>query len=58
MRGDFRETLSKQPDFWTKSYDSILEFGGTGPIQLEPQGLEKSGPLRHHIFSFGFGVSF
>lgn len=57
VRADVRETLSPQPDFWTKSYPSIPErFSGT--LHVEPGALTLHGPLRHRFLSIGVGVAF
>lgn len=57
LRADFRETLSAQPDFWTKSYDSLrgldLDNG-----RLEIGELTMGGPLRHQAFTIGIGFGF
>jgi LssY-like putative type I secretion system component LssY len=57
-RIDFRETLSPQPDFWSKSYDTIRATSAGGPITFEPGPLVKHGALRHQLLSVGFGVTF
>ena len=58
VRADFRETLSKQPDFWTKSYPDLrdIEFDGGG--RVEPGPLTSHGLLRHRLVSLGFGIAF
>jgi hypothetical protein len=59
LRTDFRETLSPQPDYWTKSYptlrkDLVVDPGDS--LVIKP--LEKFGPLRLQTASAGFGISF
>ncbi len=57
LRMDFRETLSPQPDYWTKSYPTLnlnTDPGSTFAIGK----LEKFGPLRQQLASAGFGISF
>jgi hypothetical protein len=57
IRSDFRETLSPQPDFWTKSHPSLtIQVGET--TRIEPGRLTLAGPLRHHVFTVGMGVAF
>jgi len=62
IRGDFKETLSPQPNWWKKSLPDIagilnpggqyvLSYVGAGPYAT-------AGPLRQQRFSAGFGVSF
>ena len=58
LRADFRETLSEQPDFWTKSYSSLRQIETPGGGRIEPGELIKHGPLRHQVFSFGLGIAF
>jgi hypothetical protein len=58
VRADFRETLSAQPDFWTKSFPTLRSqelFGGT---TLDPQPLITHGVMRHRQFTFGVGIAF
>ncbi len=57
VRSDFRETVSAQPDFWTKSYPSLTTGLDLGFV-VEPGTLELAGPLRHHLFTVGVGVAF
>ena len=60
LRSDFRQTLSPQPDYWTKSYPTIqaLNTATAGGLQfvLGPQHF--GGPLRQNLFTTGFGISF
>ncbi|MBN9662732.1 MAG: LssY C-terminal domain-containing protein [Acidobacteria bacterium] len=58
LRADYRETLSAQPDFWTKSYPSLLslQFSGGGYLGLPP--LVKEGVMRHQRISLGVGITF
>jgi len=57
LRADFRETLSAQPDFWSKSYDTLRnEDLENGSLEIGP--LIKSGPLRHQAFTIGIGFAF
>lgn len=61
IRSDFRETLSPQPDYWTKSYPTIKSFGeteGGGLFAFTIGPLINSGPLQHQMFTSGFGISF
>lgn len=57
LRADFRETLSAQPDFWTKSYDSLRDLDIQGGY-LEAGALTKNGLLRHQVFTIGLGFAF
>ncbi len=52
IRSDYRETLSPQPDYWTKSYPSVAQTGFT----IGPQ--TKGGALHQRIFTTGIGISF
>ena len=57
FRTDFRESISQQPDFWTKSYASIAgRIDGVGVVV--PGEVQLHGPLRHSNWTVGFGVSF
>jgi LssY-like putative type I secretion system component LssY len=56
LRADFRETIAGQPDFWTKSYDSIRNDRTIGPF--EPGPLTFHGPLQHRQLSLGVGIAF
>jgi len=58
LRADFRETLSKQPDFWTKSYPSLSASDLDNGDTLEPGPLNKYGPLRQQRASLGIGITF
>jgi hypothetical protein len=58
LRTDFRETLSRQPDFWTKSYPTLRELGSGEGITVDFGRLQKHGPLRLQLFSTGFGIAF
>jgi hypothetical protein len=53
LRVDFRETISAQPDFWTRSHASIREFDLGEGLRAEPGALIKHGPLRHQVFTLG-----
>ena len=58
-RVDFRETLSPQPDYWTKSYPTLrkeIEEDPTDSLEIKP--LQKFGPLRQDVLTAGFGISF
>jgi len=56
---DFRETLSLQPDYWTKSYPTLrrdlLEDPGDSLV-IKPS--QKCDPLRPQVATVGFGISF
>lgn len=58
LRADFRETLSAQPDWWSKSYDTLRTMDSADDLFIEPGKLEKFGPLRQQRFSLGVGVTF
>lgn len=57
VRADVRETLSKQPDFWTKSYPDFSGVSEADPT-FAPGTLDLNGPLRHRLLSFGIAVAF
>ena len=59
VRSDYRETLSPQPDYWTKSYPSLKALTKDTPdlsYVVSPQ--HSGGPLRQRLFTTGFGISF
>jgi len=58
VRTDFRETLSRQPDFWTHSRETLRDLELPADLRIVPRPLETDGPLRQHRFSAGVGVSF
>ena len=60
IRADFRETLSKQPDFWADS-PADLKQGideGLENATLDVYPLVKHGALRHQVVTMGIGISF
>jgi LssY-like putative type I secretion system component LssY len=57
LRADFRETLSAQPDFWTKS-QTFQPSSDIGTITFEPGTLTLHGSLRHRLWSAGIGIAF
>jgi hypothetical protein len=57
LRADFRETLSVQPDFWTKSHRTVID-SSTDEAKLEPGPYQKHGPLRHQLVTLGLGIAF
>jgi hypothetical protein len=59
VRTDFRETLSPQPDYWTKSYPTLRKDLVEDPgdsLLIKP--LQKFGPLRQQVATAGVGISF
>lgn len=58
LRGDFRETLSRQPDFWKGSRDELAKSLNTDTVRLEPLGYTKHAPLRHQQVTMGIGIAF
>jgi hypothetical protein len=58
IRTDFRQTLSPQPDFWTRSHEALRDLDLPVDLQIEPRRLETHGPLRLNRFSAGVGLSF
>jgi hypothetical protein len=57
VRADFRETLSRQPNFWKSSESSLSEAGGDAIlISLPPP--QRNGLLRHQLVTMGIGVAF
>ncbi len=57
-RLDYRETLSRQPDFWTPSYSSFRRADVGANAIIEPGRLQRFGPLRQQSMSMGFGIAF
>jgi hypothetical protein len=59
LRADFRQTLSPQPDYWTKSYPTIgkdlIEDAGDS---VDIKAYKKFGLLRQNATTLGFGISF
>lgn len=58
VRADFRETLSAQPDFWTKSYPSLVALELDNGGSIAPGVLQKNGLLRLQRLSLGVGITF
>lgn len=58
VRGDFRETISPQPDYWTKSYPSLAELSDDPDFTFSAGRQTFGGLLRQRTFTMGFGVSF
>jgi hypothetical protein len=58
LRADYRETVSRQPDFW-KSVPGKLQQGITDPTQqLEVSPLQRHGLLRQQLLTMGIGIAF
>lgn len=58
LRADFRETLSRQPDFWKKSRENLITGTNSDTLRLEATSYRSNGPLRHHQFTLGIGLAF
>lgn len=59
LRADFRETLTSQPDFWTKSKDDILaNIDITDGSLLSVVGPVLAGPLRQDRITGGMSFTF
>lgn len=58
IRADYRETLSAQPDFWTKSYASLIATDIGDGRSIKAGKLEKYGMLRQQRLSLGIGITF
>ena len=60
VRGDYRETVSPQPDYWAKSVKgTIADLNqGVTTYQIEVPAAQLGGPLRQRLFLTGFGISF
>jgi len=58
LRAEYRETLSAQPDFWTKSYDTLRTMDSADDVIIDPGKLQKFGMMRQQRFSLGVGVTF
>lgn len=57
LRGDFRETLSRQPNFW-KGAESALSEVNSDTIRLVLPPVTRHGLLRHQLLTMGIGVAF
>ena len=57
LRGDFRETISAQPDYWTKSYGNLDNYL-TPPISASFGHQHLGGLLRQRVATVGLGISF
>lgn len=57
IRGDFRETLSRQPNFWKGAQDSLSD-GTSGSLRIELPPLTRHSMLRHQLVTMGIGVAF
>ena len=57
LRADYRESLSRAPDFWTKSYSSLTSEN-TPDASLTPGRLTLSGPMRQQSFTLGIAIGF
>jgi len=55
LRLDYREVLSSQPDFWTKSYPSLS--APEPDLQMVPGRLQRWGPLIQRAVTIGFGIT-
>lgn len=58
LRLDYRETLTSQPDFWTKSKNDILNSIDYGDYNLTYLGPVLQGPMRTQRASAGFAFTF
>jgi hypothetical protein len=58
LRGDFRETISRQPDFWKGSRDELARQVNTDSLRLDDVGYAKHAPLRHQQVTLGIGLAF
>jgi hypothetical protein len=61
VRVDFRQTLTSQPDFWSKSLPHItdlLEFDDPGWTASEATPVQKSGPLLAERWTGGVSFTF
>jgi hypothetical protein len=60
-RVDYRQTLTGQPDFWSKSLPHIqdlLEFDDPGWTASEATPVKKSGPLLAERLTGGISFTF
>lgn len=58
MRLDYRETLTSQPDFWTKSKREILAGIDVGDYSLQEVGPVLKGALRQQHATAGISFTF
>lgn len=58
LRADYRETLIKQPDFWSKSRKDILAGIDAGDYQLTEIGPLLNGPMRQMHATAGVSFTF
>lgn len=57
LRADFRETLSRQPNFF-KGAETALSDSGSPDVLLKLAPIERHGLLRHQTATMGIGVAF
>lgn len=58
LRADYRETLTSQPDFWSKSKKDILAGIDAGDSQLTEIGPLLNGPMRQMHATAGVSFTF
>jgi opacity protein-like surface antigen len=59
IRSDFRETISPQPDYWSKSYPTINALNTDTTVLKFIIGKQTfGGALRQRTFTTGIGISF
>ncbi len=58
LRADFRETISRQPDFWKGSREALSREINADPLRLEPTEFTKHAPFRHRQVTLGVGFAF
>jgi hypothetical protein len=58
MRVDFRETVTRKPDFWKSLPQRLKESTDTEVLRLEYGPVVRGGALRHQVVTMGIGVAF
>jgi opacity protein-like surface antigen len=58
LRADFRETLSRQPDFWKGSREALSREIGADPLRLEATDFNRHGKFQHRQVTLGVGFAF
>jgi len=58
LRVDFRETVTRKPDFWKSVPQKLQESTATENLKLEFGPVVRNGALRHQVVTMGIGLAF